>query len=220
MSLPKRPLPATVTEQLLSPYREVAGALYPRRMACLLAGVVVGERAYDATGRLLMETPLQNGLKHGREFTWDDDGQLSLVEPYVNGQIHGTAKQYGARGRVIGTYTLRHGTGYDVWRCENGAGKIFITEIHSMQAGLPHGYEWWCSGPQTVWHERHWAHGELHGIERLWNDAGQLSRGYPRYWVRDQRVTKRHYLRAAQTDATLPPFCEQDNQPRRRFPVR
>jgi hypothetical protein len=45
-----------------------------------------------------------------------------LIEPYVNGKIHGTAKQYGRDGSVIGTYTLRHGTGYDIWRVENEDG--------------------------------------------------------------------------------------------------
>jgi hypothetical protein len=38
------------------------------------------------------------------ELVWDDDGTLLSVEPYWGGKCHGTAKQYGRDGRVIGTY--------------------------------------------------------------------------------------------------------------------
>jgi len=34
-------------------------------------------------------------------------------------KIHGTAKQYGRNGKVIGKYTIVHGTGFDIWRQED-----------------------------------------------------------------------------------------------------
>jgi len=34
-------------------------------------------------GKSVLETPLKGGQKHGWEYTWDEDGPLLLVEPYV-----------------------------------------------------------------------------------------------------------------------------------------
>ncbi|MEK6322943.1 MAG: hypothetical protein AABN33_14820 [Acidobacteriota bacterium] len=219
MKRPKSDIPQNVIEQLIREYRQDGSGIFYRLTACLVKGQVVGQRAYTQDEQLVIETPLKNGEKHGREYTWDEDGSLSLIEPYLNGKIHGTAKQYGRKGQVIGTYSLRHGTGFDIWRDESEDGTISISEIHSLRQGLPHGYEWWLGiKPHTVWHERYWEQGQYHGIERLWNADDKLSRGYPKYWIRDQRVTKRQYLRAAQDDPTLPPFRLKENSPRRRFP--
>lgn len=213
----KSDIPPNVVELVTRGFRREAGAIYYRTTNCVLDGEVVGQRAYGEEGQLVIETPLRNGRKHGREFDWDDDGTLSLIEPYVDGKIHGTAKQYGRDGSIIGTYTLRHGTGYDIWRVEDDAG-INISEIHTFKDGLPHGYEWWLMKPHLVWREVHWHEGKYHGIEREWNSANKLSRGFPGYWIKGKRVDKRKYLRAAKEDPTLLPFRLKDNSPRRRFP--
>ena len=63
-----------------------------------LRGEVVGRRCFNAAGQLISESPLRDGKKHGREFTWDDDGTLLSVEPYFDGKIDGTAKQYDRGG--------------------------------------------------------------------------------------------------------------------------
>jgi hypothetical protein len=215
----KSDIPPNIVEQVSQEFRREGSAIFYRLTTCLLDGEVVGQRAYSEAGQLVVETPLKNGNKHGREYQWDDDGKLNLIEPYVNGKIHGTAKQYDRRGFVIGTYTLSHGTGYDIWRDKSDDGTITISEIHTLRDGLPDGYEWWLTRKShIVWHERHWKQGEYHGIERQWNSANKLSRGYPRYWIKSQRVRKRQYLRATQEDPSLPPFRLKDNAPRRRFP--
>ena len=215
----KSDIPPNVVEQITREFRREGSAIYHRLTSCLLNGEVIGQRAYGEDGQLVTETPLRNGTKHGREFQWGDDGTLSLIEPYVNGKIHGTAKQYGRRGTVIGTYHLRHGTGYDIWRAENEDGTIYISEIHTFRDGLRHGFEWWLTmEPRVLWHELHWQEGKCHGIEREWNTANKLSRRFPRYWIKGDRVTKRKYLRAAKEDLSLPPFRVKDNSPRRKFP--
>ena len=215
----KSDIPPNVVEETTREFRREGGAVYTRLTSCFLNDELVGQRAYDVEGQLVTETPIRNGRKHGRQYQWDD-GRLSLIEPYVNGKIHGTAKQYGRHGSVIGTYSLRHGTGYDIWRTESEDGAIGISEIHSLRDGLPHGYEWWLTeNSHVLSHELHWHEGEYHGIEREWNLSSKLRRGYPRYWIKGDRVTKREYLRAAKTDRTLPPFRLEDNSPRRRFPA-
>jgi hypothetical protein len=216
----KSDIPPNVVEQTTREFRRVGGAIYYRLTDCLLNNEVVGQRAYDENGQLVTETPLKNGRKHGREYQWHEDGWLMLVEPYVDGKVHGTAKQFGRDGSIIGTYKLRHGTGYDIWRVENEDGATNISEIHTLVDGLPHGYEWWLrSKPHILSHEIHWHDGEYHGIERQWNLANKLRRGFPCYWINGDRVTKRKYLREAKKDLSLPPFRLKDNSPRRRFPL-
>ena len=133
--------------------------------------------------------------------------------------MHGIAKQYDGRGRIVGTYKMNHGTGYDIWRDQLQAWPIYVSEIHPMRDGLPHGFEWWLNQDQrSVCEEKHWFDGQWHGIEREWNFRNKLRRGYPKYWIRGEAVTKQQYLAAARKDATLPPFRLKDNSPKREFP--
>jgi hypothetical protein len=71
----------------------------------------------------------------------------------------------------------------------------------------------------SVFMERHFQRGVLHGIRRDWNVHGRLRRGYPKYYVRGEQVCKRQYVRAAAADPTLPPFRVEDNNPGRVFPA-
>lgn len=219
MKRPESDIPSKAKEQLVCEYSQEGSLTDLQIRECILDGQVVGRRAYDSNGHLKVETPLKNGEKHGREYIWKDDGSLESVEPYFEGKIHGLARQYGRNSKVIGTYRCVHGTGFDIWRQEREDGVIFISEIHSLKDGLPHGYEWWLDVDQhSAWHELHWHQGKLHGIERMWNDKGTLKRGYPKYWIQDRAVGKRVYVKAAEQDSTLPAFLESKNNPHRQFP--
>lgn len=194
--------------------------MFFRVMDCLLDGRWVGQRAYDEDGNLRVETPIKDGHKHGREYIWNETGSLESVEPFFEGKQHGLAKQYGRKGKVIGTYRFTHGTGYDIWRWEREDGSTYISEVFRVQDGSLDGFEWWLNEDQrSVWHERHWQQGSFHGIERMWNIQKRLKRGYPKYWVNNQSVRKRDYLKAAEKDKSLPKYRKSENQPRRKFPA-
>jgi antitoxin component YwqK of YwqJK toxin-antitoxin module len=217
---PKSDIPENVTEVTIQEYRQDGIHICYKVVECIFNDQVVGRRSYNLDGRLRMETPLKNDKKHGREYVWYEDGALESVEPYIEGKLHGLAKQYNRKGKVIGTYRLIRGTGFDIWRYERQDGSIGISEIFSVQDGSLHGYEWWLRTDQrSVWHERHWHHGQYHGIERMWNKKGRLKRGYPKYWIQNQKVSKRAYMEAAERDKTLPKYWEIDNRPQRRFPA-
>lgn len=219
MKRPKSDIPQEAIEVEISEYRQQGQAIYFRVTECILNGRVVGFRSYDLDGSLRKETTMKDGKRHGREYVWDELGNLESVEPYVDGKIHGLAKQYGRNGKVIGTYRFVHGTGYDIWRYQRQDGSIGISEIFTMRDGSLHGYEWWVRSDQhSVWHERHWQRGIYHGIERMWNEKSRLKRSYPKYWVQGQKVSKRVYLKAAERDKTLPKYRERDNRPQRKFP--
>jgi hypothetical protein len=190
-----------------------------RVVNCYIGGNFVGRRIYNQEGILVLETPMKDGLRHGHEITWDDEGNVLSIEPYEKGKIHGIAKQYGRNGKVIGTYKLKHGTGFDIWRQEDERCRVFVSEIHCLKDGIPHGYEWWfASSKQDLMHERHWQMGKLHGIERAWNNKGSLRRGYPKFYVADQAISKQKYAKMALIDTTLPVIQEEDNLPKRKLP--
>lgn len=219
MKRPKSDIPQNAVEVLLSEYHEEGPLIYFRVVDCVLNHQVVGRRAYDQDGTLRIETPLKNGKKHGREYVWDETDALESVEPYREGKLHGLAKQYGRNGDVIGTYRFTHGTGYDIWRYEKEDGSIGVSEIHSIQDGSPHGFEWWLNADQhSIWHELHWSQGKYHGIERMWNERGKLKKGYPKFWIQGKAVTRRAYVKAAEQDETLPDYQETEDRPQRRFP--
>ena len=145
---------------------------------------------------------------------------MCSAEPYSNGLLHGTAKQWSDDKRLIGGYTMQHGTGIDLWWCEDPDERIpYLTEARYLKDGKWHGFEWWLNKDQkSVHEERHFRDDLMHGIERSWNLKGARRRGYPKYWVNNVRVTKRQYWRECVKDPTLPPFPDSDNQPQRKFP--
>lgn len=186
----------------------------------VLNGKVVGVRFFEENGNLMSETPLKNGLTHGTQYFFLD-GKLDFSEHFHNGLAHGTAKQWSEDGKLIGTYTMRHGTGLDLWRCKRnwGNGSVFLSEARYFKDGHIHGFEWWINEDQkSVNHERHFSEDRYHGIERVWNGEGRLKRGYPKYWIKGRQVTKRQYIKECAKDSFLPQFREKDNLPRRKFP--
>lgn len=175
----------------------------------------IGYRSWTAEGRIDMEYGINDGKQHGSFRTWYENGQLCEVSFYEQGKEHGIARQYDETGRLLGSYTMEHGTGIDLWFIAPGV----ITEERHYQDGVRHGYErWWTGDNQTISQESHFWHGLEHGIFREWNEAGRLRRGYPRYFVAGQRVSKQHYDRARRTDPSLPPLIASENAPRRQLP--
>jgi hypothetical protein len=191
----------------------------PKQVEYYLGCEMVGRRSYNHNGDLEMEYSFRGGKRHAWAYRWDVPGKLLSATPYQDNVEHGTAYQWADDGSLLGAYTMVHGTGTDLWWNE-WDGDVILAEAFQMRDGLRHGYEWWfyLSMPGKLSSEKHWYQGEQHGVERYWNVNGRLARGYPRYWIQDERVTKRQYVRAAAKDSTLPPFRAEDNLASRDFP--
>ncbi|MFC5863841.1 hypothetical protein ACFPT7_16150 [Acidicapsa dinghuensis] len=190
-----------------------------------LNGEVMGYRYFRDDGMLGTETPLRNGLTHGNLYYFDNEPggilKVTFAWPHRKGLPHGTARQWSIDGKLIGTFTMKHGTGWDLWRIQvHEKGSIRVSEARYLWNGKLHGFEWWFNfdGDGTIYSENHFWENLQHGIERQWNNQGKLKRGYPRYWINNQQVTKRQYLRASAKDLNLPPFKQTDNMPARVFP--
>lgn len=206
-------IPKTATERVLARYPSGA----KERAEYLVGQEVVGVRYFHETGEPSFEMPQKQGRLHGVVYRWDEPHAILSTEPYADGLPHGTAKQW-SRGKLIGTYQMVRGTGVDLWwGCSDG--EVFLAEARFLRDGRPEGFEWWINDDQrSVYEERHFRKGQLHGIERAWNSEGRLRKGYPKYWVSGEKVSKRAYLTASRQDPSLPPFRERDNYPGRRFP--
>jgi antitoxin component YwqK of YwqJK toxin-antitoxin module len=179
----------------------------------------VGLRCFFESGEPERECGMRRGKKHGTEYDWIVPGVLCSAEPFVDGLPHGTARQWDEHGRLIGTYRMVRGSGIDLWRQRRQDGKAYLSEVLYLKSGLPDGFQWWIEEDQKrVYVERHWRDGRVHGIERQWNHAGRLRRGFPQYHVNGELVTKRRYLKASASDPTLPPFFLHENNPARTFP--
>ena len=179
---------------------------------------IVGRRLWYENGEVDIEYGLREGVKHGTEFHFDESGTLTFMEPVRNGKIHGTACQWSQTdGRLLITYTLRHGVGLDLWCHDDGR----LAEQHYFPDNGEIGYmRWWDHDNQTIFMEYYYLLGVgYHGIHREWNDKGRLSRRYPQYLVNGEKVTKRQYLRACESDNLLIPFRVEDNEPYRELPA-
>ncbi len=153
------------------------------------------------------------GQWHGLEREWDESGRLFYRTRFVHGLQHGWQEQWDEQGRSLVRTSFVRGTGLDLWFSGGGC-----WEERHMVDGLREGYERQWVGRRTVFHEQSFRAGLEHGIERRWNDRGALARGYPRYFVSGERVTKRAYLAAHESDPSLPVYRREHDRPGRRWP--
>jgi hypothetical protein len=177
-----------------------------RRVATITwsaTGQIEWERRFDAEGR-----------PHGTECYRYPDGQPAHIARWVHGLQHGWQEHRGEDGGLLARTRFVRGTGLDLW-WDDGV----LTESRSYRDGRLHGVERWWHSRTLVWCELYWFAGLQHGIERHWNLHHRLARGYPKFFVRGEQVSRRAYLRASAVDPTLSPYRNADDRPRRRPPV-
>jgi hypothetical protein len=183
----------------------------------------IGTREWHENGVLEFERPytieIKDGVhvtrQHGTQYEWYENGQLLAIEPYRNGLAHGTAKQWTYDGELLITYTMKHGNGLDFW-CDTESGRLWEEWHHEGDFCLERR---WSGDDKTIRCECYWACGDRHGIYREWNAQVRLRRGFPQYYVKGRKVTKRQYLKACDHDQTLPRFVARENLPRRSLPA-
>lgn len=176
---------------------------------------------YHSTGAIDWEMHYDDqGRQHGVERQEFPDGRLMYRSRYRHGLQIAWQEQWGFTGRLVIRKRFVNGTGTDLWAgCSNRAGDASaLAEERHFVAGKRHGPERWWNPDGTIYSEAWLVEGVEHGIAREWNDAGRLRRGFPRYFVRGERVTFRAYEQARRKDRTLPDRVEKDDLPRRTPP--
>ena len=142
------------------------------------------------------------------------DGRTKWRARWVHGVQHGLQQQWDEHGNLLTATRFVRGTGLDLW-FDGGR----LSESRQFVDGHLHGPERWWSGARDVWLEIQFWRGQKHGLERQWNNRGRLRRGYPKYFVHDQQVTRRAYEQARRSDATLPALSPREGRPQRTPPV-
>ena len=175
---------------------------------------LVGHRSWDNEGHLAQEYAIRNNEKHGVFVSYWPNGIANWVTHYVDGKEHGISRQYDYKGKLIGKYRMRHGTGVDLWFDAPGE----LSEERYVRDGKWDGFERWWSTRHSVFAETHFKENLEHGIKREWTAGGNLRRGYPRYFIRGNRVSKREYERACKEDPSLPRYRSEDDSPKRTQP--
>lgn len=195
-------------------YDAAAGADYYLRKRLVAriywhdSGAIERDTRFDVDGRM-----------HGAEREYHSDGALAYRARWVHGRQHGWQEQWDERGRLLVRTRFVRGTGLDAWFT---IGRL--SETRQFVDGDRHGFERWWSTRRTIWSEAHYVAGREHGVFREWRDTATatatatLRRGFPHFWIRGSRVTRRDYVRAATTDASLPRVHPRDDSPRRTAP--
>jgi antitoxin component YwqK of YwqJK toxin-antitoxin module len=87
---------------------------------------------------------------------------------------HGTARFWDQESRLLGEYSMDHGTGIFKRWYDNG---VLAHETTTLK-GLPT------------------------GRQKCWDENGELVT--EAYWIRGKRVSRKKYLKACETDSELP----------------
>jgi hypothetical protein len=207
--LPKPSIPASATERVTK--RDEQGRKTVSEF--WFRGRKVGRVTWSPDGNDFIAVGLRNGVRVGYQLSYHDYGAI-YAEPFVRGVLHGLAMQFSSRGKLLLGSPFKRGTGTDYWCDDDGR----LAEEHPLVAGRPSGTErWWCEDQKTVYSETEWLDGEWHGATRYWNN-GRLDRGFPKFFVRGNRVSKRAYVQLAKTEPSLPPYCPEADRPARALP--
>ncbi len=219
--LPRPSIPSSAREKVTELYSGGNKSRSEFWLGGHLVGVVVW--SYDADGK----TPVPGiawGVRKGRpdgyrvscEWRPNVGWYVEYAEPFVDGLLHGWAKQYTPRGKLLMASPFVRGTGIDFWCFDSGA----LCEEHPSVAGANSGCErWWVEANDTIAEERWWRENQVHGIVREWNwRKGRLKPGFPKFFVRNKEVLKATYLNARQRDSTLVEYRKADDKPERPLP--
>ncbi len=163
-----------------------------------------------------MEYGLRNNQMHGWFRTWYSNGMLCEESYYLEDKEHGIAKQFNDQGELIGTYQMNYGTGVDLWYQEKASWRKNDT-IKMVSATATNVGGMGITKPFTV------SSTFSKALNMAFIESGtrkvRLGRGFPKYFVKGEKVTLVQYLKACSQDESLPKYLESDNN-WRRLPLR
>jgi len=182
-------------------------------------GLRIAEVRWDRRGMPQQGATQREGLKHGLEVRWYENGVVGFVDAYEHGQRHGLARHFDYAGHLLVETRFDRGTGValacNVW--DDGIPTL-ADEIHTVSGQLLL-VRRWTGDDRTIWLEEHYQNGLPHGIFRAFGDDERLRRGWPRFFVWGERVDKRHYLAVQPSEPTLIPYRAEHDAPERTLPA-
>jgi antitoxin component YwqK of YwqJK toxin-antitoxin module len=86
-------------------------------------------KMYGYKGELTSKTEIRNGIKHGKETSYDDKGRIRLVKPYSKGRLNGVATAYYDNGVPMMTITYLNGVKHGPATKYNRDGSVFEKKV-------------------------------------------------------------------------------------------
>lgn len=134
------------------------------------------QNSFYRSGQLRERVPLRNGRRHGVVRTWHKNGKRASEEQFQDGLLHGVCCQWNERERLLGKYTMVHGTGIQREWHDNGKLQMEVSTVH----------------------------GEFIGRNRIWLRDGTLLA--ERFYLNGRVVSAETYRAAAAKNKLLPRF--------------
>jgi hypothetical protein len=136
-------------------------------------------RLYYRNGQLRFEHTELGGERHGRSRSWHYNGQIAEEAFYRHGKMHGTCRQWDEHGRLLGSFSVKHGTGKHRYWHQNGLLKLEMDLLS----------------------------GKFHGRLRSWLSDGMLIQ--ESFYNANAEVSRVAYLKAAHANSDWPQYADQ-----------
>lgn len=135
------------------------------------------KRFHHRNGKVYAENRQIGGQLHGLNRGWYHNGQLAEELRYRHGRMHGTSRQWDASGRLLGSFTMRDGTGLQRYWHDNGQLRLEIASVD----------------------------GKFHGRTRIWLRDGTLIS--EKFYIGYMDATRGAYLKAARKNPNWPQYA-------------
>ena len=93
------------------------------------------KRFYYRNGRIHVEIREVGGRLHGCYRTWYFNCQLTEELRYHHGRLHGISRQWDEIGRLLGSFTMNHGTGTQRYWHNNGQLRLEMDSVNGKFHG-------------------------------------------------------------------------------------
>jgi hypothetical protein len=136
-------------------------------------------RLYYRNGQHRFEHTEVSGERHGRSRSWHYNGHVAEEAFYRQGKMHGTCRQWDEHGRLLGSFSIKHGTGKHRYWHQNG---LLRLEMYMLS-------------------------GKFHGRLRSWLSDGTLVQ--ESFYIANSEVSRAAYLKAARANSDWPQYADQ-----------
>lgn len=118
---------------------------------------------------LTAEGKFENGKRHGDWIYRHPNGKTWKQGRYVQGRLDGEWKEFSKAGKLLGTYTLKNGTGREITWWDNGNKRQEVDWKNGVRHGITSSY--FETGEKMM--EATWEGGKVNGTWTFWDVKGQ-----------------------------------------------
>ena len=153
-----------------------------------------------------MKSKAKQGDSIRKEQTFYGNGQIESEVTYVGEDIEGTSRQWHANGILKEETPMKKSKIHGVVRSWDYQGNLLDESRFKNGSGV---FRSWTANGQLTG-ETHLHEGIPHGRLRAWDEEEVLL--IEHYFIAGKKVSKKSYLKACETDTTLPIFDKGDGK--------